>query len=355
MEPTAKQPAQQRSVTQKDIAERAGVSTAVVSYVINDGPLPVAEETKQRVLEAIKELGYRPNKYARNLRSKSGPAERQLGIVMGGEEVLLRPYYSDILFGMYDEAYRQNQHIRFLHLFNELHDPILFNEHIHPEEISALILLAPDTSPSNPKAQELIARMLERIDNVVCLNASIANVPAVIVDFVGIARTAVTHLITLGHQRIAFVGKCGEPLTRRLEGYRQTLLEHHLPFDEKLVIEAPHNIPEEGYDAARKLVQIDPRPTAVFAACDENAIGLIKGLFELGVSVPDDIAVVSIDDLELARFMRPALTTIRIPRRQMGVHALRMLALHETYPDTQPSSMILPTELIIRESCGAKK
>lgn len=352
MESTQKQ-VTRRSVTQKDIAERAGVSTAVVSYVINDGPLPVAEETKQRVLQAIKELGYRPNKHARSLRSKTNRAERQLGIVMGGEEVLLRPYYSDILFGIYDEAYRQNQHVRFLHLFDELHDPILFNEHIHPEEISALILLAPDTSSSKPENQALLNQMLERIDNVVCLEQAIANVPAVMVDRATVSRTAVTHLIELGHQRIAFVGKTDEHPSR-LEGYRQTLLEHGLSYDEKLVIQT-HNLPEEGYDRAPELLAIDPRPTAVFAACDETAIGLMKALLERGVNVPDDIAIVSIDDIELARFVHPALTTIRVPRRQMGVHALRMLAMHEAYPDTQPGSMILPTELVVRESCGAKK
>lgn len=353
MESTSKQPIR-RSVTQKDIAERAGVSTAVVSYVINDGPLPVADDTRERVLAAIKELGYRPNKYARGLRAKADRAERQIGIVMGGEAVLLRPYYADILFGIYDEAYRQGQHIRFLHLFDELHDPRLFNEHIHPEEISALILLAPDTSSANPQNQELLMQMLKRIDNVVCLDQAIANVPSVMVDRLAMARTAVTHLIRLGHQRIAFVGSIAEQPSR-FEGYRQTLLEHGLAYDDRLVIQAPHNLPEESYDNAHKLSNLKPRPTAVFAACDENAIGVIKGLSERGVRVPEDIAMVSIDDLELARFMRPALTTVRIPRRQMGVHALRMLALHETYPDTQPGSMILPTELIIRESCGAQR
>jgi LacI family transcriptional regulator len=120
--------------------------------VINDGPLPVAEDTRQRVLQAIEELGYRPNKYAQSLKSKTGQATRQVGIIMGGRgEILLRPYYADILFGIYDEAYRQGQRIRFMHFFEQLHDPVLFNELVHPEEISALILFAPDLSRLIPK------------------------------------------------------------------------------------------------------------------------------------------------------------------------------------------------------------
>ena len=116
------------SVTQKDIARRAGVSSTVVSYVINEGPRAVAEETRQRVLQAIEELGYRPNKHAQRLKSKTEQAKRQLGIIIGGgSEILKRPYYGDILSGIYDEAYRQGQRIRFIHFFEELHDPILFN------------------------------------------------------------------------------------------------------------------------------------------------------------------------------------------------------------------------------------
>jgi DNA-binding LacI/PurR family transcriptional regulator len=340
------------SVTQKDIARRAGVSSTVVSYVINEGPRSVAEETRQRVLQAIEELGYRPNKYAQRLKSKTEQAKRQLGIIIGGGgEILKRPYYGDILSGIYDEAYRQGQRIRFIHFFEELHDPILFNEHVHPEEISAIIFFPLYVPLNTSRNEALLNRILERIENIVCLEKTVADLPAVIFDRVDAARTAVTHLISLRHQRIGFVGGKGE----RIIGYRQALLEHDISYDERLIVHpGSKNSPEEGYAGALHLLQQESPPTAIFAVSDEVALGVLGALYDKGLKVPDDVALVSIDDMDFASIVRPALTTIRIPRRQMGIHALRMLAMHEVYPDTQPASTVLRTELIVRQSCGAR-
>lgn len=342
------------SVTQKDIAKRAGVSSTVVSYVINDGPRSVAEETRDRVLKAIEELGYRPNKHAQSLKSRAVPAKRQLGIIIGaGSEILKRPYYGDILSGIYDEAYRQGQRIRFIHFLEELHDPLLFNEHVHPEEISALIFFPPYHALADPKNQELLPRITERITNVICLEETIADLPSVVFDRVGAARTAVTHLIDLGHQRIGYVGGADD----RVDGYRQTLLEHGLPYDEQLLKHPgiQGNLPVEGYEGTLELLNLTPRPTAVFAASDEVALGVLGAVHDRGLKVPEDLALVSIDDLNLSAIVRPALTTIRVPREQMGIHAMRMLAMHAAYPDTQSASIVLPTELMIRQSCGAKR
>ncbi|GAK58764.1 transcriptional regulator, LacI family [Candidatus Vecturithrix granuli] len=339
------------AVTQKDIARQAGVSSTVVSYVINHGPRSVAEKTKQRVLKAIEDLGYRPNKHAQSLKSRKIPVKHQLGIIMGaGSEFLRRPYYGDILSGIYDEAYRQGQRIRFFHFLEELHDPLLFNEHVHPEEISALIFFPPYDSLTNPQNSALIARITERISNVICLEASIADLPSVVFDRIGAARIATQHLIALRHQCIGFVGK----RDNRVDGYRQALLEHGLPYHEHLLRHPGEqkNTPEEGYEGTRVLLDLAERPTAIFAASDEVALGVLGAVHDHGLRVPEDVALVSIDDLDFAPMIRPALTTVRVPRQQMGVHALRMLAMHEAYPDTQPVSVVLPTELIVRQSCG---
>ena len=194
-------------------------------------------------------------------------------------------------------------------------------------------------------------RILERIENIVCLEKTVADLPAVIFDRVDAARTAVTHLISLHHQRIGFVGGKGE----RIIGYRQALLEHDMSYDESLIIHpGPKNSPEEGYEGALHLLQQESPPTAIFAVSDEVALGVLGALHDKGLNVPDDVALVSIDDMDFASIVRPALTTIRIPRRQMGIHALRMLAMNEAYPDTQSASTVLRTELIVRQSCGAK-
>lgn len=228
------------------------------------------------------------------------------------------------------------------------------NEHVHRDEVSALIFFPPHfflRDPNVLNVQNLLTRILQRIDNVVCLDEAILDLPTVIFDRVSAARVAVTHLVTLKHRRIGFVGAADD----RLDGYRQALFEHEIPYDESLV-QSPGllNSPEEGYEGTIKLLEVTPRPTAIFAACDEVAVGILGALQDRGIRVPDDIALVSIDDIDIASIVRPALTTVRVPRRQMGVHALRILAMHEAYPDTHPASTVLRTELIVRQSCGAK-
>ena len=113
-----------------------------------------------------------------------------------GSEFLRRPYYGDILSGIYDEAYRQGQRIRFFHFLEELHDPLLFNEHVHPEEISALIFFPPYESLANPQNRTLIPRITERISNVICLEAAIADLPSVVFDRVG----AIPHCYVAPHR-----------------------------------------------------------------------------------------------------------------------------------------------------------
>lgn len=344
----------ERSVTQQDVADRAGVSRAVVSYVINNGPRTVSEETRRRVLEAIEELGYRPNRYAQGLKLRGTKQARgQIGIVVGGTyEMLKRPYYSAILASIYEEARQQKQKIQFVTFFNELSDPVFFNKHIHPEEISGLILFAPYSTPHMPGIQEIIERIIQSLDNIVCLENVIEGLPVVIFDRAAAARAAVQHLIDLGHRRIAYAGGVDE----RLDGYRQALLENGLSYDPALVRHpGQKNTPKEGTQAARELIALEHPPTGIFAVSDEVAIGVLALLHDAGIRVPEDIALVSIDDTDIARYVRPALTTVHVPKESMGIHALRTLYAYAAYPGVQPASIVLPTELIVRESCGARK
>ncbi len=182
---------QRRRVTQKDVAARACVSTSIVSYVINNGPRSVSDGTRARVLRAIEELDYRPNKYAQMLiRSQSEPehAVRQIGIIIGGDaSIFTRPYYAAILSGIYAEAQRLDMRVRFIQFLDDLNDPVLFNELIHPDEVSGLLLFAFDTfAPNEPERIQMreatLQRVTERVDNVVCLERKWGNLPAVIFD-----------------------------------------------------------------------------------------------------------------------------------------------------------------------------
>jgi DNA-binding LacI/PurR family transcriptional regulator len=114
-----------------------------------------------------------------------------------------------------------------------------------------------------------------------------------------------------------------------------------------------YNSPEEGYQAIFRLLKLQQRPTAVFTASDEVAIGVLSGLGESKISVPQEIALASVDDIELSKYIYPALTTVRVPQTGMGIHAVRTLINNATQISEHPISQLLPTELIVRQSCGA--
>jgi len=343
---------EKKIITQKDVAERAGVSRGVVSYVINNGPREVAPETKKRVMAAIQELGYRPNKYAQRLKLGGTSAQKTLGIVAGGQSfnVLERPFYNIILSGLFEEAHRLGQEVRFFSFFEALTDPVFFNKNIHRDEISSLILILPAMITTNPEYAKILDQIEERVDNVVCLEEPIKDWPTVIFDRAIAARQAVEHLIKLGHQRIAFLAI----QDARLIGYKQTLLDYNLPFDESLIFTPdPSHVLSSAYEATVEILQLHPRPTAIFAANDESAISAVAALHDYDVKIPQDIAIVSIDNIDISKMIRPSLTTVDVPKRRMASYAMQVLMLQNQFKDQKAASIVVPTELIIRESCGA--
>jgi DNA-binding LacI/PurR family transcriptional regulator len=342
------------SVTQEDVARRAGVSRAIVSYVLNNGPRKVSEETRNRVLMAIQELGYRPNKHAQRLKLGSNAAQNSIGVIAGGKgyNLLERSYYSVILAGLFDTAYQLDQHIRFFTFFEGLKDPVFFNKNLHREEISSLLLLLPALIIADPDHEELMARIIERVDNIVCLERSIYNLPALIVDLAAAAQMAVEHLISLGHQRIAFLAFQDE----RITGYKRALMMHNIAFDESLLrTPDPMQLLASSYDLTVDLVCKNPDITALFASNDESAIAAMAAIQDQGRRIPEDIAVASVDNIAIASMVRPALTTVNLPIRQMGDYALRLLLSQREHPVPPRASMMLPIELVVRESSGAKR
>lgn len=343
---------QPKIITQKDVAKHAGVSRSVVSYVLNDGPRNVAPETRDRVLEAIEELGYHPNKNAQRLKLGANSARCCLGIVAGGQSfnVLERSYYNAILSGLFEEAHRLGQEVRFFSFFEALTDPVFFNKNIHPDEISSLVLILPSMIKLNPDYNRILDQIAKRIDNVVCLEEPIKGWPTVIFDRALAAKQAVEHLIHLGHQHIAHLGI----RDARLSGYQQTLESHGLNYDEKLIaIPDPADIQVSSYKLTENLLKQSPRPTAIFAASDEIAISAMAALKDHGVAIPRDIAITSIDNIDLASMVRPGLTTVDVPKYRMASLALQVLMMEQKFENRQDASIILPTQLIVRESCGA--
>jgi LacI family transcriptional regulator len=176
--------------------------------------------------------------------------------------------------------------------------------------------------------------------------------PSVDVDNISGAKKAVEHLIMLGHQRIGIITNAPPQYTgcaHRLEGYKKALFEHGLPYDEELVRYGDFT-EESGYKAMKEMLQLSP--TAVFVASDLVAFGALAAIRELGLSIPQDVAVVGFDDVRLARYINPPLTTVRLPAYELGASAADMLVKiikGEEYEER----LLLPTELVIRESCGS--
>lgn len=344
---------EQNRVNQNDVARLAGVSRSVVSYVLNDGPRKVSEETRQRVLQAIEELGYRPNEHAQRLKQGSEAASNSIGIVTGGMgyNLIERPYYNIVLSGLYEHAYQQKQQISFLAYWDALKDPIFFNKHIHEQEISSLVLILPALIPDTKEDRKLLEEVVDRIPYIVCLEESILGLPAVMFDRAEAARTVMQHLINLGHQRIAFVGLNDQ----RVQGYKHGLFENNLAYDEDLIdfIAPSLSHAQSSYEIVSRFIETELEFTAIFAANDEAAIGAIAALKDNHLDVPRDVAIASIDNIEMASMVRPSLTTVDIPKRKLGQLAIQSLQTQKDFPNETQVSLVIPTKLIVRESCGA--
>lgn len=341
-------------ITQEDVANYVGVSRAVVSYVLNNGPRRVSDVTRDRVLEAIQALGYSPNKHAQHLRMGGDFARNSVGIIIGGKgyNVLERSYYSTMLGHLFDSAYQLKQHIRFFSFFDAFKDPVFFNKNIHKDEISSLLIMMPLLIASDPDFDSIFSRIIERIDNILCLEQSIYNLPALAIDLDAAARIAMEHLIELGHRRIGFLSLRDE----RNHGYTQSLREYGIPVDDAIIHLLDNTrLFASAYDQTMELLRIQPTISAIFCANDEIGIGAMAAIYDMGLKVPDDISIISIDDTDQSAMVRPALTTVKLPIEYMGTHAIEYLLSLETYGDKQPASKTLPIELIVRQSTARAK
>lgn len=335
-------------VTQEDVARYAGVSRAMVSYVIHNGPRKVSEETRYRVLSAIKELGYRPNKHAQMLSSVDDTiAEKYIGIILAGNHMFKRSYYGSILASIHEHAHERDWRIRFIRVFDDFNNPALFNELIHRNEIKGVILVGLDQVLQTPDHNELTKAIVERVARVVCIDWEWPGVPSILFDRQKGAYQATQHLVEVGCQHIAYIG----PEDKRVTGYQQTLWEKNIAPDPRMVYIASDT--QMGYEGCEQLVHAVV-PDGILAGTDEVAVGVLKSLHQHDLAVPGDVAVASIDNIEISRFTIPALTTIDVPKHQIGLHAVDILTSDGHWKDASAFALTVPTQLIVRESSVRK-
>lgn len=340
-----------KQITQDDVARLAGVTRSVVSYVLNDNSRAVAPETKDRVLKAIEELGYRPNKFAQGLgKGKTNPmADRQIGIILNHSSVFLRPYYAEIIAGIHAKAHEENYHIRFIRFFEDLSDPLLFNSLIHGEEICGLILIALDQSLGNKTHDVLIESIKERIDNIICVEWQYPGLSSVSFDRKEAALTATRHLLGLGHRHLAYIGENDE----RISGFRQALIEAGWTDLSTLSITFANDM-KSGFEGASATLGSPHGFSALLAGSDEVAIGILRYLNAQNIAVPETLALVSIDNIEMAEFTNPPLSTINVQKANMGRQAVQLLINRNSNASEGALTILLPSSLVVRESSGKK-
>ena len=335
--------------TQADVAERAGVTRSMVSYVLNDkSDRSVAPETKKKILDAIKELGYRPNDIARALRmrEKGALADRHIGIVLRSVDMFLRPYYTEILLGIHLAAHEKGYHIQFIHFYDELKNPILFNKLIHSEEICGLLLISTDQCLKTPEDKKLIEQIRSRIDQIVCIEWQMPGLSSVSFDRRAAAVQVTNYLLNKGYREIAYLGESDQ----RITGFKQAFLEHGAEDITDLYIDDAGDM-ESGYNAVQKLHQKNKTiPRAIFAGSDEVAVGIFRYLQEQGINVPGETAVISIDNIEISAYTHPQLTTLNVQKKAMGYRAVEMIINRSAGQEENALTLLLPTELVIRNS-----
>lgn len=329
------------AVTIHDVAARAGVSVATVSRVLNGKEL-VREETSRHVRAAAESLRYVPNVAARSLSIRRS---QTIGIVLPdvhGE------FFSEVIRGIDLAARAEGYHI----LVSGSHsDPVQMLEVVDAMRgrVDGLVVMAPDVTLA--PLEELRAREMP----VVLLNSSGPNRDAITIDNYGGARAMMRHLHGLGHSRIAFVRgpQHNADARERLRGYRHAM--RGMAATSLRALECSGDFTEEsGFAAGRRMAASKPRPTAVFAANDSMAVGVLASLAAAGIKVPEAMSVVGFDDIPIARYVTPPLTTIRVDIAEVGRRASALLLDAITDPIAHITRHDrVATTLVVRGSCMA--
>jgi DNA-binding LacI/PurR family transcriptional regulator len=336
-----------RHLNLEDIAKKAGVSRSTVSRVINNEP-HVNVKTRERVLDVIAHEGFRPNPAARMLVTQR---TRVIGIVIPGtlNIVFEDPYYFPTLLQGVAEITQQQDYGMLLWLGQAGEDEERFYNRIVQNRLMDGLIVASATVDD-----PLITRLVEMGTQFVMVERPARHhesISYVSVDNVKTAQIAVEHLINQGRRRIATITGALNNVDGldRLEGYKLALDEAGIALDSNLVAEGRFTR-RSGYLAVKKLLKY--APDAIFAASDLMALGALDALKEANLRVPEDVAIVGFDDLPSGLHSSPPLTTMRHPIQQKGAMATSMLLDIIEGNITSPRQILLPTQLVIRKSCG---
>jgi LacI family transcriptional regulator len=332
-------------LTIRQIAKLAGVSRSTVSRVINDHP-NVSPEIREQVQQVIAETGYRPDPIARSLSNRQS---RIIGLVipLAIRSLFEDPYFARLIQGIAQGCNTHDYTLTLFLLHSQEEEETLFHGISHNQLLDGVIVTATRTGDF------LIPRLLQsKIPLVVQGRHENPRVSYIDADNVTGASTAVSHLLRLGYRRVATIA--GPPdntaAQDRKQGYLNALRDRGRPVDEALIVSGDFT-QASGYRAMQRL--LPHKPEALFVASDTMAMGALRAIRGAGLAVPGDIALVGFDDLPQSATADPPLTTVRQPIRRVGALAVKTLIDILQNGLELPQRLILPTELVIRDSCGA--
>lgn len=337
----------ERRPSMRDVARLAGVSLSSVSLVAAGRP-GVGEMTRRRTQEAMRQLGYSP-------RSRPRHKETRYTLAVISER-LVEPlerdvFYAEILEGIQSEAQRHG-HLVMLHLLdnripeeNRRIDALL-------QEIDGLIL-----ANGGDLTDEVIEGIIAHRVPTVLVDNYVVDQPlhCVVADNVTAGYLATRHLLRLGHRRVGLLAgpRKYRSLVDRQEGYLDALTEFGIPVEIDLMPMPPRGEGRKGYRQMLHLLDLHEPPSAVVAISDKTALGALEALKERNLQIPADMALVSIDDIAESAHTTPPLTTVHVPRGEMGAEAVRRLLALLRHEAPRPTKTVLYTHLIVRDSCGA--
>ena len=331
--------------TIKDVARAANVSTATVSLVIHDHRR-ISEKTRKIVLKAIKELDYRPSKIARELVLRQ---THNIGFLLTNDHFLrTEPFYTHIFLGTEFEARDHKYYV----LLNTI--PSVFEKEncqprfVKEKNVDGIII-------AGKVPDELIACLIPYNIPLVYVDyyPALGKHYAVMIDNIEGGKKATDYLASLGHRKIAFLGgDLDHPSIReRFHGYRQALELLKIPFDSEAIITSESVTSREGgAHATAKLLKKNKNITAIFACNDAMALGAIKYLKSTGLHVPGDISIIGFDDVETGIISDPPLTTMHVPKIELGSQAMKMMVDILENRTKKPHKILISAELVERDS-----
>ena len=335
-----------RRATSFQVAKRAGVSRSTVSFILNNVPgMKFSDETRARVLQAALELGYVPDAAARTLASgRSGT----VGLIVNhAEHLLVDAFIPQVLYSLIAVS-RERGFRTLVEAPEDVHRPDAYIKLVRAKQIDGLVVI-------NPRPDDEGLRQLASEGFPLVTLGKVQGANGYSVSHRTAVREAVKHLIELGHSRIAHITFAPQGYgssDRRLASYRRTLEDAGLRASDAPVRYGNYSA-ASGFDAMRSLLASEPHPTALFAGNDTIALGALAAIHQHGLRVPQDIAVVGYDDIPIAAYTVPPLTTVRTPAAEQGRLAGEMaIDLIEGRAVPQPH-LLLDTQLVVRDSCGA--